>query len=384
MAIAAESNAIHPMRWMRTRPFALKAVQKYARDCGRALPTPENMQTMLDIVVSHFDALPFERRADASVALFNQEMSIAMHVGRYATHGRNVFLLSPGLVEAFDNTDLDGVRIADVKLPHESLYMSFGDAFEGSLAGPPNRIDGAYVSQSTDARMQIVVTSRRTDIRDDDARAWPQSREPYYNAPLDVSDPERTFDSAIQEALAAAEIKTQFDGGKPERALADVFQRDGRTVSVFDVRGRTERLLAEQASAGLPLFRRALGIVVNALCYLNSEREEDNDKPAIFPADAPPDLTNLALGDLGQKSAAASIELLKRGYTRVCLLGGKLRRLSDHEGAGASPVAHTRRGHWRLQPHGPERALRRRIWIKPMLVRGDLGDAAAGRVYNVS
>lgn len=39
-----------------------------------------------------------------------------------------------------------------------------------------------------------------------------------------------------------------------------------------------------------------------------------------------------------------------------------------HHGAHASPVCHWRRGTWRHQPYGPERSLRKTIWIEPVLV----------------
>ncbi len=41
------------------------------------------------------------------------------------------------------------------------------------------------------------------------------------------------------------------------------------------------------------------------------------------------------------------------------------------EPTGAEMPPHWRRGHWRMQPHGERNTLRKRILIKPVLVRGD-------------
>lgn len=45
---------------------------------------------------------------------------------------------------------------------------------------------------------------------------------------------------------------------------------------------------------------------------------------------------------------------------------------------GGSVTPHWRRGHWRMQVHGPKNSLRKRVLIKPVLVRADLfvGDLA--------
>jgi len=40
-------------------------------------------------------------------------------------------------------------------------------------------------------------------------------------------------------------------------------------------------------------------------------------------------------------------------------------------GSGVSPRMHWRRGHWRAQPYGPDRALRHDRWIEPTLVAAD-------------
>ena len=55
-------------------------------------------------------------------------------------------------------------------------------------------------------------------------------------------------------------------------------------------------------------------------------------------------------------------------------------RFSQNAGSrsGRSPRAHTRRGHWRNQAYGPNRSLRRRIWISDTIV------TPSGKPYRVT
>ena len=46
--------------------------------------------------------------------------------------------------------------------------------------------------------------------------------------------------------------------------------------------------------------------------------------------------------------------------------------------------AHWRRGHWRRPPYGEGRALRKLIWVMPMLVGAGDKDEPLGHLYLVS
>lgn len=53
-------------------------------------------------------------------------------------------------------------------------------------------------------------------------------------------------------------------------------------------------------------------------------------------------------------------------------------------GSGSELVPHWRRGHWRRQAYGAGMLERRLLWIRPVLMRLDRGDAIQGNVYVVS
>jgi len=159
--VTIASPLIHPMRYMRTRPFAEDAVRAYMRSCGRGTPTSNLVEIIGGMIVSAFnlaiEKVPRNNRPQRAVAMVTQEGSLAVHVGRYSAFGRNIYVMSPSLLAMLDHTDLDSVRVGDIRLPFDAFHISFANNFDGSLPGPPNCIDGAYVSRSDPDRLEIVV-----------------------------------------------------------------------------------------------------------------------------------------------------------------------------------------------------------------------------------
>jgi hypothetical protein len=178
------SSMVHPMRYMKTRPFAQEAARAYMRLCGRGMPTSQLLDTISHIIVTAFNAaienLPHERRSQRAAAIVTQEGSLTVHFGRYSAFSRNIYVMSPHLLSMLVHTDLDSVRAGDIRLPFDAFHISFADNFDGYLPGPPNRIDGAYLSQSAPGHIEIVVTSRRLDVKTTNSSRWPFSRNLYY------------------------------------------------------------------------------------------------------------------------------------------------------------------------------------------------------------
>jgi hypothetical protein len=75
------------------------------------------------------------------------------------------------------------------------------------------------------------------------------------------------------------------------------------------------------------------------------------------------------LARLGPKKAAKLRRRVDHLYDRILL--GPLTLPEHAHGARGEVSAHWRRGHFRMQPHGPQRSLRKVIFIAPMLVRAD-------------
>lgn len=379
------SAYVHPMRYMRTRPFARRVMQTFVHGSGRGVTTIETARAVQQIVVSSYNEamsrVPRDQRPQRATAMVGQEGSLACHVGMFTAAGRNVFLLSPDLMTLLDRTDLSTVRAGDVRLPFSAFYISFGVAFDGALPGPPNRIDGAYVSQPVPGLLQVLVTSRRLDTRPDSSVNWPFSRDLYFYGPLDISDAEKGYD-AILDAAVGSEIEIEASITAPDPEMVLDLPDIGR-VLVADVRDLTAGEEAAYNRDALPAFRRALSLIINALCYIGGG-DPDLADPT-YPDDAPLDTINAVASDRRAWRDQARARLLQEGFVPVRLVGGSVGREADGRAEATSrPVAtHWRRGHWRRQPVGTGRATIRLVWVRPALVRGDRGDPGAGHLYNV-
>ncbi len=372
------------MRYMRTRPFAKIVVQIYVRTAGRSLPPMKTLEEIQSVVFNNFNEainkFPLGKRPKGTVMLA-QEASLAMHVGSYTAFGRNTYVLAPSLVSMLDHTDLASVHAGDIRLPFGSIYVSFGEAFDARLPGPPNQIDGAYVSLTNPDHLQILVTSRRLDTRPDRSNQWPFSRDLYYFVPLKFSDAERSF-ASILDAAIGTEIKIVPDLTEPGPDM--FFERpDGQHVVVHDVRYLSEAETTAFAEEGLSTFRRTLGLIVNALCYMTAEPQ---DSVVDYPADIPPDLAVAIKSTKPAIRDRAKAELLNQSFSVIRLVGSRIPEVTNKRAGSDGGVLqpHWRRGHWRRQPYGSPRTEIRLIWIKPTIVRADRGEPEVGHVYDVS
>jgi hypothetical protein len=113
-------------------------------------------------------------------------------------------------------------------------------------------------------------------------------------------------------------------------------------------------------------WRTTLNYVVKMLLYLSLDSTQViHERPfstalRVFPG----------LGKRKRELKLAQIDLLYDRYAvGPSVLGDELSSMEGHSGHSVS--AHWRRGHFRLQPHGPHSSLRKLLFIMPMMVRAD-------------
>ncbi len=386
------SALIHPIRFLRCRPFLRQIVQRTAREHPSGRLTAQALQKIADTFIpiynDHLDRLPFEQR-QANLDVVNGVMADVAHLAAFLAKGRNIFLPSPELLALLDRTNLADIRLADIRMPYGAFYVGFGDGLPWSLPGPANVIDGAYVESWSDPlskaeQVSFYITTRRSDVPTHGAAGWIIAQENSFFATLTFSEGE-TLEAALDHAVRSGDIELEADPERIRRLRsgAEEARKEGFAVRTPQTTGY-ERDAAFNSEA-MPTVRHVLALLCNVLCFMTAEPEAA-EAPR-WPDDAPANLTAQASGRRKSEVRTANAHLLEDGFMPVRLLRvagfSEEPSILDPAGAGVPLPAHWRRGHWRRQPFGPGRQDRRLQWIQPCLVRGDRGMPEHERIYLV-
>lgn len=142
----------------------------------------------------------------------------------------------------------------------------------------------------------------------------------------------------------------------------------------------------ERLEERAPLLRAALQLIVNTLFYLAAEPEDVHEGWA---ADAPISIIEQAQNASAKPGTRKSAEnsLKNMGYLKVRYVGKRYGESSGAHGIGEAVATgrllatHIRRGHFRRQPYGPENALRKTIFVAPVVVNANRSGDSPGRIY---
>lgn len=336
------------------------------------------------------ERVPVDLRPKRPMLTISGEMALAMHHGAFACRGRNIFYLTPMLVKLLELSDLGDMRLEDVQFPFDSFYIAFGDAFRHALPGPPNQIDGAYLTRHVSGLVEVVVTSRRLDVRPDRSSGWPFTRDAYYYADLHPEEG-KTIEEILQATTDTEfrELEERSVTPPDEERVRQYDEVPG--VVVVSTAHETARERAQFLSEGLSVFKRAVALAMVALCYLNSEDESEADVVSGYPDEAPADLLAQTTTGAPKRRRTAKGRLIEDGWLEMRVIGTKLKIPdgikvpSATSGGGWTMPPHMRRGHMRRKQHyGPGRSMTRAVWIKPLFINMEEGAAApetAARVY---
>ena len=156
---------------------------------------------------------------------------------------------------------------------------------------------------------------------------------------LPVKDENATLESVLARAMAPADGHTIADG--LEREVADAYMREWKLVLDYSVK---------------------------ILLYLNLEE-------AVIREHKPYTAAPKEFPGLGRRKREARMAEVNQLYDR-CIVGPASAAQWAGEqakqlGENGQVSAHWRRGHFRLQPHGPQSSLRKVLFIMPTVVRAD-------------
>lgn len=387
--------AYHPQRMRNHHPLGKVLAQRAASDRGFTIGVIETAMTFLSDGMQPY--LAKARLRERVKAPARQEMDFANLAPFYADfhhYGKQIFDFPPEMVSLFSRTDVDGIPLEAIRLPHESFYMHFGPQRE--LQTEDGWIpDGAYVARAGEGEQQVIqiCLTFAPAVPQDYVRFFDHP-EPCYVQAITADRMKIGVGEAVDLVLAEKleELARQQEQGTKgfEQARADlaleleeagVEVRDRTSANATGERDRIRKLhLAWQTM---------LRLVVNGIAYLSAYPEDSETR---WPQGAPTALTAVFKDGNYKAKSKATGKLAELGYAAINYCGTSFRKAPP--ATGAEPATGQQvgesftwvRGHWRRQPYGENRSLRRLTWLMPhrRTVPGADPDAEHGHVYLVT
>lgn len=365
-------SAYAPIRYEATRPYAVAI--------GKAFVTEHKRGEAARMAFVRGPLLPLLRSAAAKIGReqgpgpIQSEIVTTQVFGSYLEGGKVIFDLSKTLSETLLITDTKDIPCGELPFPASCFYLHFGS--DSNLSDDGFNIEGAFVTRMSD-RMTVDLVPQ--GFGQPHFLSLPMG-ESLVGAPVLLNDSAKPITQALTESIAsvlATNAKLYEQMAETERQLERQYGQIAKVPS------QMQRLAEKE-----PLLQKALALIVNTMFYLAAEPEDVMDD---WGRDTPTEAVDALLA-AGKPGTIKTIEntLLKAGYSKVLFVGRKFaqsitaRHLQEATASGKMLATHFRRGHFRRQPYGPEHALRKTIFVAPVLVNADSGGELQGRVYVVS
>lgn len=357
-----------PLRYEATRPFAVRLGTQYiARSKGTSQQRrhflTEELAPAIHKALDRMGPQPGPGPAEAEIT------NVQVFSG-FLDGGRIIYDFHKGLTVALMHTDVDSLPISAIPKISSSLYLHFGHQVVEALG-----FEGAFVSwkifPGETPRLNVRFT---THSQFSNPFFWASEKgEPMMGVPIDVSDPSQGIAAAIQASSEAIVASNAVMLERIRQQEADIALRFGLPATSLNL-GSTLMMDSAQLNKGVAL-------AVNCLLFLSIA---EHDVVERWDDRAPSDLVHQAEhADKPGARKTAERTLSNRDYLKVRLVGHKFAAsvdYGDHHETGRTMVTHYRRGHFRNQPYGPERAMRKIVFIPPVVVNAGLGEPP-GRIY---
>lgn len=390
----------HPERFRAYRDYSgkLRAVYLEQVEPATGMLTLEQLNDLTRPLVEELNqkgmAFPRKLKDDfpQPSMVMDAETSLAVAYGRFVQAGRQIMDFPPLLTEMLASTRVDDIPLNSIRLPYASQYLYFGPQEELKLE-PGWLVDGAYVeSRGPDGAISFTVTAVPHDHGL--SSLWYLLPEVQYKQ--DLGSDFRFMDLATATDMARsddqAELLKQREtfGGDMLDELKQACEQsgeplpDGLRLEDISPKLADERLAI--VARRHPVYLSALKLVVNALCYVAAYPD---DLATAWPDGTPSKLKHKVIHGAGKEQKRAKSKLEALGYVPVHICGQQLAsQVATHvdPATGLRHVTtHWRRGHWRRQAFGPNRSLRKLIWVMPVRVGAkNSGDEDTGHLYLVT
>lgn len=362
-------SAYAPIRYEATRPYALPISKAFVAASKRG--------EAARIAFVRGQLLPLLRTAASKIGReqgpgpVQSEIVNIQVFGSYVDSGKIIFDLSKTLTQSLLMTDAENIPCGELPFPADSFYLHFGNDI--GLRDDGFDIEGAFVKRLED-RMLIDLVPQ--GFGQPHFLALPRG-ESFVGAPVMLDDPTKSVSQSLTDSIdqvLAANAKIFEEMAKVEAQLERQY---GQVVKVPSP--------VENLSEKGPLLQKALTLIVNTLFYLAAEPDDVvEDWGRETPKEA---LEKLQAAQKPGEIKTIENTLRNAGYSKVRLVGRSFakslaaQQIQEASASGKMLAVHFRRGHFRRQPYGPERALRKTIFVAPVLVNAGSGGEPQGKIY---
>lgn len=402
-----ERRALRPLPTWKYHPERFKGVMPYAArvaQIGRECKGNPDVNTMNALVGAWqqadsdgFAARSLRTRVASasrnSRAMFRLTDMLMFHAV-FAANGRQIFDIPTELGAMFRRTDIDDITAESIKVPYPGLYLHFGA--QQDLVFDPDWIpEGAYVYElrgegEGDRVLQFCIVFAPADL--EKYRDFDVNIEPVYTQALAQQHMKMPLGDAVDLVLSQKLAQLRKEAGSESMPGLDGedVQRLADEHGVTLVSAQAQRAKTELGGIGAQhhCYLEMLKLIVNSLAYLTAyPKDVETRWPANTPASL---LKQLSKTDNRNEQRRVQSKLASLGFTPVHVCGRRLAEDIQRQAAASAPgpagrAVHWRRGHWRRQPHGPQNALRKLVWLMPTLVNpGGSSEEPLGHLYLVT
>lgn len=375
----------YPERFKQTRHY-LKGARQEILDVEQ-VERSLNDQDRLNILLKHISVDVNEQQALTPLrarlasdrpmnSALTEEFERAFMHNSFVDCGRRIFQIHPELLAMFAHTNVNDIPVPEIQAPFSTCYLHFGKQDNIELEAGWF-LDGAYVQHYPDKQLiQILLVT--TPAAPADAANWARNLEPSNCLVISGDNYNKDLGSAIDELVKVRrrELETKISKGNTD-VSGDIDAPPGLTV--IDVAEQEGAKQLSELDRRIPCFEKALMLVANSLCYLTGYPDDLQQE---WPAGTPSSLVDKARKGNPKMKKAALSKLESHGYRKIYLAGRALRQgPTDNPGREKRSIrSHWRRGHWKRQPHGPGKSLRKWVMIMPTLVAAG-GEEPQGAIY---
>lgn len=395
---AAPLFKYHPVRYKQSREYVRSAPEILKKEGLNPATLDVNALNVMSQLVSleankHRSVIPLRMRKDDKfnpIKVITNEMEFYTMYNAFVSNGKKIFDLNAPLIEMFRNTSVDAIPVSFITSPFKSYYLYFGKQ-EHLTTGDSWWIDGVYIRHFPEAKHINFLFTSCTENNANIERWFDQS-EPLIQCSISDDFFDLNLGLAIDKVIETRrkEMIERIDKGDIERteefkAAAKEINIDKGDIQfgrIVDIGATTSKARLEELENSIETLKDALSLSVNCLCYLTSYPD---DIDLEWSSETPRSLVERATKGHPNVKSNTESKLISSGYQKVYLCGRKLTQgpaFTSTETSG-SKRTHWRRFHWRLQPYGPKRSLRKAIIIEATLINPGAGydEEPTGTIY---